>query len=244
MRTYKVVVSYNGLFFKGWAKQKNQITVQEEIEQKLSTLLNQKISIFGSGRTDKFVHAHAQVFHFKAKTKLSLSTIKKGFNSISSEYIYIKKINYASESFHARFDVKKKQYTYLVSDNEYNPILKDYIWFVDFKINLSLIKKASQLFIRKADFLSFSTSEVEDTIREISKISISRNKQGIVKIVIEGNGFLRSMVRMIVANLIFLSCNKTNVDWIKNKIDNPLKGSSIHKAPGGGLYLSKVFYKV
>jgi tRNA pseudouridine38-40 synthase len=120
--------------------------------------------------------------------------------------------------------------------------MSDYIWFVDFKININLMRKASKLFVRKANFLSFSTSEVEDTIREINKISISKDSSGIIKIVCEGNGFLRSMVRMIVANLVFISCNKTNMEWIEEKINNPKKGSSIHKAPGGGLYLSKVYY--
>ena len=67
MLNYKLIIQYDGTRYKGWQKQKNkETTIQGKIEGVLTRLLNQEISINGSGRTDAGVHALAQVanFHF------------------------------------------------------------------------------------------------------------------------------------------------------------------------------------
>ncbi|MDE5599788.1 MAG: tRNA pseudouridine(38-40) synthase TruA, partial [Ureaplasma sp.] len=99
-----------------------------------------------------------------------------------------------------------------------------------------------KMFLGKHDFLSFSTSEVEDTIREVNSIKIFK-KKNIIEIYINGNGFLRSMVRMLVAAMMNYSQDKISLEKIKWLLDNPKKGASIEKAKACGLYLERVYYE-
>ena len=69
MFTYQIIVEYNGTNFVGWQIQKNGLSIQESIQTALNKTLNQKIILYGSGRTDSGVHAHAQSAHFTSKTK-------------------------------------------------------------------------------------------------------------------------------------------------------------------------------
>lgn len=98
-----------------------------------------------------------------------------------------------------------------------------------------------KLFIGENNFLSFSTTEVENTIRKIESFTVSK-KSNYVFFKIQGNGFLRNMVRMIIACI--LNYNEGNISHqeIINLLSNPKKGSSIDKVPGCGLYLYKTIY--
>jgi tRNA pseudouridine38-40 synthase len=108
-------------------------------------------------------------------------------------------------------------------------------------INLPLIKKTAKLFIGKHNFKSFSTSELDDTIRIISSITFQKLNNHLT-ITIKANGFLRNMVRMIVGALLDVNERKKNIEQIKELLNNPEKGSSITKVKGCGLYLYKVNY--
>jgi tRNA pseudouridine38-40 synthase len=103
------------------------------------------------------------------------------------------------------------------------------------------MKKISKLFEGKHNFVSFSISDIEDTVRTIKKIKIEK-KSNKVYIYVTGNGFLRGMVRMIVGNLLDVSEGKKTQNDIQFLFDNPKKGSSITKAKACGLYLYDVKY--
>ena len=60
MNNYLLQIEYDGTKFVGWQRQKNGISVQQRIEETFQKILNSKIKIIGSGRTDKGVHARAQ----------------------------------------------------------------------------------------------------------------------------------------------------------------------------------------
>jgi tRNA pseudouridine38-40 synthase len=117
----------------------------------------------------------------------------------------------------------------------------DYALFHNKKINIKKIKEASKLLIGRHDFLSFSISENENTVREIKTIkTIKKNNFIIISVV--GTGFLRGMVRMIVGTLLDYSDGKKTINDIKKLLLNPKKGSAITKVKACGLYLNKVKY--
>ncbi len=237
---YKAIVAYNGSCFYGWASQEGFRTVQDTIEKTLSKCLNDNIKIQASGRTDKFVHALGQVFHFDSDLEIN-DYLLQSINNYFKNEIQIISLNKVDDKFHARFSVKQKTYVYKISTKPKNifdaPTSLQYAK----KINLKKIRKASKLFIGKYDFLSFSTSEKQDTVRTIYEIKIYKKKQ-YVYIEITGNGFLRNMVRMIVACLLNFNEDKINLDQIKDLFNYPKKGSAIAKADGCGLYLKEVNY--
>ena len=239
---YLVDVSYDGSGYHGWAKQKNNGSVQQTIENSLNRIYQQKINIIGSGRTDTGVHAIHQYFSFcENKVNLKPNQLIKALNSQLPSDIKIKKIKIVNNSFNARYDAKTKTYLYVINIGEFNLFKNKYLLNYNKPIDFVLWKKAIKLFIGNHDFLSFSKSELSNTNRTISDIKIVKSKE-IVKVYITGNGFLRNMVRMIIGCLIDLNDHKKSIVDIKRLIDNPKKGSAITIASPCGLYLYKVTY--
>lgn len=242
MINYKVVVGYDGTLFHGWAKQKNVRTVQQEIEELLFKIFNERITIFGSGRTDAYVHAIGQVFSFKVKNNnLKPEKILEILNVIKPSDISFKSIKKVSNNFHARFSSKLKIYEYIINLNKENVFENNYVYNYHRHINLKSLKKVSKLLIGKHDFKSFSRSQTSNTIRTIKYIKF-KNNQNKLTITICGDGFLRNMVRMIIGSLLDINENKKTSDDIIRLLNNPIKGSAISKIKACGLYLKKVIY--
>lgn len=239
---YLVDISYDGSNYHGWAKQKNNESVQQTIEDSLNRIYQQKINIIGSGRTDTGVHAIHQYFSFcEEQVNLEPKQLIKALNSQLPSDIRINKIKTIFNSFNARYDAKTKTYLYVINIGKFNLFKSKYLLNYNKPIDLVLWKKAIKLFIGNHDFLSFSKSELSNTNRTISDIKIVKSKD-IVKVYITGNGFLRNMVRMIIGSLIDLNEHKKLIADIKRLIDNPKKGSAITLVSPCGLYLFKVIY--
>jgi tRNA pseudouridine38-40 synthase len=204
--------------------------------------LNEQITIYASGRTDAYVHAIEQVFSFKTKnSKIKPNVLLSALRALSPSDIYFKSLKKVKDSFHARFSAHSKTYKYEIDIKTYDVFKQNYVLSYSKNINLPLIKKAAKLLIGKHDFKSFSTSELDDTIRTVSSINFKKTLNHFT-ITIKANGFLRNMVRMIVGVLLDVNEHKKDLNQIKELLNNPKKGSSITKVKGCGLYLYKVVY--
>jgi tRNA pseudouridine38-40 synthase len=203
-------------------------------------MLDEKIYISASGRTDAFVHAHNQVFNFKTKKDID-SKFRSKLNATLGNNIYIKSIKKVPLEFHARFSAHEKEYIYEICTNKKYQYLNDYLLIYIKPLHMKKIKEASKLLVGTYNFLSFSISEIQDTVRTIKYIKFVR-KPNFLIIKINGTGFLRGMVRMLVGTLLDYNENKKTLEDIKFLLDNPKKGSSINKVRAGGLYLNKIKY--
>jgi tRNA pseudouridine38-40 synthase len=210
------------------------------LEKALGSLLGEKVYISASGRTDAFVHAHNQVFNFKTKKTLD-TKFKKKINEQLGDDIYIKSIKKVDSTFHARFSAKEKEYIYEICTNKKYQYLNDYLLIYIKPLHMKKIKAAAKLLVGTHNFLSFSISEIQDTVRTIKYIRFIR-KPNFLIIKVKGTGFLRGMVRMLVGTLLDYNENKKTLADIKFLLENPKKGSSINKVRAGGLYLNKIKY--
>ena len=158
---YKIVFSYDGSAFLGYAKQPNLKTIQGELEKNLSLILNQTIILSASGRTDKGVHALNQVASFNvSKVILNKDKFLHSINKLLNEEIYVKKLVKVSESFDARFSAKKKEYRYYINLGEFNPLLRKYELFInnkDFDVNRFI--DGSKIFIGEHNFINFCSKD-------------------------------------------------------------------------------------
>ena len=109
---YLIRFSYDGSNFYGYQKQPNKRTIQGELENVLSRISKEKISISASGRTDSFVHAINQYAHFDMNLDIPTDSLKKAINSLITGDIYVKEVKKVDSNFHARFSVIKKEYVY------------------------------------------------------------------------------------------------------------------------------------
>ena len=239
-KTCVMKVSYDGSMFYGYAKQNNLKTIQATLEEHLSNIYQTDISIHSSGRTDKHVHAIDQTIHYRTKVDRDLDVVRNYLNK-KLEGIYIKKLFHADDSFHSRFSIKNKTYTYLINCGDFDVFKEKYELQYCQDLNIEKLKEIINLFVGEKDFKSFTTSEAHNTVRKVNYIKIYKANKKIM-IVINGDGFLRYMVRMIVGTMIEYCESKKSYKDIEYLFDNPKKGSCISKARGCGLYLTKTNY--
>lgn len=241
---YKAIVAYNGKNYHGWATQINSLTVQQLIELAIFKSFKQKIKIFGASRTDAGVNASGQVFHFDINYfKICNFNFITAINNFLPDDIKILKIRKVAKSFNARYSAKKKIYKYTINTGAINPIESSFVYQYNKKLSIKKIKQCCKLFIGKKKFLSFSTDARDSflSIRKIYKIWVEHN-DSIISLYIEGNGFLRSQVRMMIATIIRYCEDKITKQAINFLLLNPKKGSAKYIAPACGLTLLKVIY--
>lgn len=244
MKNFKVTISYNGVNFNGYQKQNNLRSVQGEIEKVLEKIHGYYVKSFGSGRTDKGVHALNQVFNFESDLNMTPEQFKKAFNALLCSDIYVKNVEEVEMDFHARYSAKGKEYIYYLNTGEYNPLTKDYIYQYNKKLDIDKMITASKLFLGKHDFRNFCASEeekVKDYVRIIESIDIIQNDD-LISFTFKGTGFLRYMIRMIVAILIEIGKGKKDVSFILDRLDKEELKRSNYKVDACGLYLVNVNY--
>lgn len=241
---YKATIAYNGSNYHGWAKQPNQQTIQGILESTILELFNQQAKVFAAGRTDAGVNALGQVIHFDlSEMKIKPKDIKNALNKALPYDIRILKLQKTNKDFNARFMAKNKTYVYSINVGSVNPLETSIVYQYNRPINIRKIRQAAKLFVGKKNFLSFSTDERngESVIKKIDKINI-RVKKNIIYISVNGDGFLRSQIRMIVGTLLAYERGKSSMEQIMNLFEQPKKGASTYKAPACGLCLKKVNY--
>lgn len=242
---YLITFAYDGSNYNGYQKQPDLITIQETIENALTKInSNSKVTIHASGRTDSKVHALNQKAHFDLDKKIDTSKIKHSLNNLLPKDIYIKDVNEVEPSFHARFDVIKKEYIYKINIGEYSPLEVDYILQYNKPLDIDKMRDSLKLFEGKHNFRSFTKvdEEKETYIRTIYETDLTLDNN-IISVKFVGDGFLRYMVRNMVGLLIEIGELKKESEEVLRlfEVMDRKEGGKI--APPNGLYLSNVYYK-
>ncbi len=239
---YLMNITYDGNSFYGYQKQRDKQTVQEEIERCLSKILNQEVNIISASRTDRGVSAYNQYAHFDTDKKIEIDKIKNSLNKMLDGSIYIRKIKKVQNMFHARYDVRLKEYVYKINVGEYNPIEKNYVYQYNKKINVTLLKQAAKYLIGEHDFKTFTSDDTKVSyVRTIKKIRVIKSNN-YVYIYIQANGFLRYMIRNIVGLFLEINESKKRVGGIEKLIKNKDRKTLGITAQAHGLYLNKIWY--
>ena len=155
MARYKFIIQYDGTGFRGWQLQKNERTVQGELELALSKInKDEKIRIHGAGRTDTGVHATGQTAHFDINIEMRPEKIKDALNGNLPRDIKVMELSKVDENFHARFSANKRHYQYRIRTNGF--ILdRNFTWHTD-PLDINVLNKAANILIGENDFTSFS----------------------------------------------------------------------------------------
>ena len=245
MRNIKMTIRYDGSRYKGFQRLKdNDMTIQGKIEDVLSKMTNESIEIIGSGRTDMGVHAYRQVANFKTNSSLSIEKMQSYLYEYLPEDIVITKLEEVDERFHSRYNAKSKVYLYKIYNAEvHDPFLRKYTSHIPKKLDVDLMKEASKYLIGEHDFTSFasSKSKKKSHVRTINSIDIVQ-KNDLIEIYVDGDGFLYNMVRIIVGALVDVGSKRKEPKDIKCMLEQKDRSKSSDTAPAKGLYLYKVRY--
>ena len=239
---YFIELAYNGKNYHGWQIQPDAITIQEILENALSILLQEKIQVFGAGRTDAGVHAKQLFAHFDAEAIDSVSILIFKLNSFLPKDISIQNIISVKKDAHARFDALEREYEYVISLQK-NPFSYDFTHCIHHQPNIELMNAAANLLLIYKDFQCFSRSNTDvKTYNCDVKEAYWKFENSQLIFTIKADRFLRNMVRAIVGTLLDVGFEKTSIlkfhEILKSK-DRSKAGSS---APAKGLYLTKVLY--
>lgn len=240
----KATVSYDGSGYAGWQRQDNALGIESIIMDVMERIHHHPVEITGSGRTDAGVHAIAQVFHFDSELKMSKEQWRRAMNALLPADIRIQDVEKVREDFHARFDAISKRYDYYLSYDIDNPFLQRYRAFYRGRLNIERMKECAALFVGTHDFTSFTSSRIDSRksrVRTITMCAIEETADGL-HFRLEGNSFLRYMVRMIVGTLIEAGRDRLSVQEVKAMLEAKDKEACRYKAPGSGLYLVEVRY--
>lgn len=241
---YKCIVSYDGSKYSGWQKQPGLITVQQSIEEALSIIHKEPKEIHGSGRTDKGVHAYCQVFHFESDLNMEAPAFERALNALLPKSMHIVAVE-AKENFHARFDADSKHYIYKLNMGPVDVFKQDYEYQLNRELDLVAMDEACQIFIGTHDFTSFNATELQiipNQVRTILDFSVME-KNNIVEFSIIGDGFLRYMVRMMIAAVIEVGLHRLTIDDLVQMLEARDKDVFTKNIPACGLYLAYVDYK-
>ena len=245
MSNFKITVEYDGSAYHGWQRQAEDRTIQGEIENALMTMTGNSITLTGSGRTDAGVHALNQTANFRCTTSLTPEVFLKGLNSLLSEDIVISSCKIVPEKFHARYDVKSKVYQYRILNRSLPAaISRQYAWHIHKKLNLSAMQEAIRCIIGSHDFKAFegSGSPRVSTVRCITNADLVETDNDYLVLKIEGDGFLKFMVRNIVGTLVDVGFDKITPHDFKQILISKDRNLAGITAPANGLFLMEVKY--
>lgn len=243
-KNFKIVIEYDGTNFFGWQRQKNQKSVQGELEKALSKILNQDVKIAGSGRTDAGVHAFGQVASFNANTDILPENIKKGVNSLIKQPVVIRQCCIMENDFHARYSAVSKEYHYFILNRkDPSAIERLYQWHIRKPLDIETMQICCKAITGVFDFKSFenSGSPRSSTVREIYFFNLSLDDERLV-FKICANGFLRYMVRNLIGTIVLAGLNKISIDQFKAIVEVKDRTKAGTTAPPQGLFLKKVNY--
>ncbi|UOQ49424.1 tRNA pseudouridine(38-40) synthase TruA [Gracilibacillus caseinilyticus] len=243
----KAIIQYDGTNFSGYQIQPNGRTVQGKLEAVLAKMhKGEHIRVTASGRTDQGVHAVGQTIHFDTSLTIPVANWLKALNTMLPDDIVVKDISEAPPDFHARFDVKEKEYRYFILNTKERDLFKrHYCYHVQVPLQLERMQQAGKFLVGTHDFSSFcaANSNVKgDKIRTITEISIEEDSAQQIIIKVRGTGFLYNMVRIITGTLLEVGFGLRKPEKVEEIITACDRSKAGKTAPPQGLYLWEVDY--
>jgi tRNA pseudouridine38-40 synthase len=240
---YFIEFSYNGSTFFGYQIQPNEISVQEELEKALSTILRSEIKTTGAGRTDTGVHAKKMFAHFDFEETLSDNLVYQ-LNSFLPPSIGVKRIFEVKEDFHARFSATYRTYEYYIS-LEKNPFTENFAWQHWRKsLDIDKMNEACKILFEYDDFGSFAKvgADNKTNICKIYRADWEQTGKEL-KFTISADRFLRNMVRAIVGTMVEIGSGKLQPSDLRKVIEAQDRGVAGSSAPAYALFLVDVGYE-
>ena len=239
---YFIELSYNGSAYHGWQNQPTAISVQEVLENALSTLLKTPISIMGAGRTDTGVHASQMFAHFDFNDTIDTESIIFKINSFLPKDIAVHNIFKVKDAAHTRFNALSRTYIYRIT-LEKNVFTTDSVYYIKKRLDVDKMNEASKILLDYKDFQCFSKSNTDVKTYHCSIMKaewVLENDE--LHFTIQADRFLRNMVRAIVGTMINIGLGKISVDDLHTIIKSKNRSEAGFSVPAHALYLAKVAY--
>ena len=239
---YFMELGYNGAPFFGWQVQPGKETVQGCIENALSLLLREEVSVTGCGRTDTGVNARQFFAHFETEQQIDLQKLTDKLNSFLPKEIAIYRIFPVEEGLHARFSAVSRTYKYYVAVTK-NPFNFHYSYRIFQKLDVAKMNEAATMLLETSDFTSFSKlhTQVNNNLCRVTEAHWAM-EDGVLVFTVTADRFLRNMVRAVVGTLLQVGKGKITLEEFKAIIDRKDRCAAGDSVPAHALFLERVVY--
>jgi tRNA pseudouridine38-40 synthase len=245
LRTLKLTIAYDGTVYAGWQVQPGRRTIQGVLQEVLSRVLQEPVTVVGSGRTDAGVHALGQVAHVRTRSAMPALRLLRALAGLLPEDIAVLRVEDVHPSFHAQHDVVSKRYRYrMVRSPVVSPFDRRYVYQMYWPLNAAAMRRELRHLGGLLDLRAFQKAgrPVRDTRRRISAAVLRTGRGRTLTIEIEANGFLYGMMRAIVGTLIDVGRGRRPEGTLAKALrtgDRELCGTA---SPARGLFLMSVRY--
>ncbi len=249
MRTIRLTLQYDGTDYVGWQRQAVGTSIQGLIEDALLPIEGQRVVVHGAGRTDAGVHALAQEASCRLNAALDPQTLARALNAVLPLDVRVTAVAEMEPDFHARFSSTGKIYEYRILNARYaSPFLRRYALHVIPALDLEAMREGSATLVGTHDFSAFqgAGSEVHTAVRTVRRCEWhpGNGPEGPIVFEIEGDGFLRHMVRNIAGTLLDVGLGRRTPAEMAAILASGQRARAGNTAPPHGLFLQKVLYAI
>ena len=249
MQRYFVTFSYDGTRYHGWQIQPNGDSVQQRLQEALSTLLREDICVTGAGRTDTGVHARMMVAHFdtdacfEAEKGINERQLAYKLNRLLPYDIAVEKVEKVSQEMHARFSATSRTYHYYIHTKK-DPFRRAYSCELHYELDFEKMNEAARVLMEYEDFGAFckAGADVKTTLCRVTEARWIQTSETTWYFVITANRFLRNMVRAVVGTLIDVGRGRLSLEEFRKVIEGKRRTEAGESMPGNALFLEKIVY--
>ncbi len=243
MGNYRLDLAYLGTGFHGYASQPNVRTVQGELEAALERVIG-PVDTVVAGRTDKGVHATAQVVSFHTEHAIDCPRLARSLNTQLAPAVAVLALAAAPDDFHARFSATGRAYRYRVLNREApDPFLAATTYHYRTPLELGAMQEAGQALVGTHDFVSFCRAAPgRSTMRELRAVQWDEHPNGVKELYVAASSFCHQMVRSIVAVSLDIGRGKLAAGAMAEILAARDRETGCGAAPPHGLTLVAVEY--
>ena len=248
----RIDLAYDGAPFAGFARQRDRVTVQGTLEAACAQVLGIEPVSVGAGRTDRGVHALAQVVHLDVDLDVvrdpqllaDLADLRVRLDRLVGEAITIWAVRSVGPGFHARFAATGRGYRYRLADTAtMDPLERHHRWQVGEALAVGAMRAAARHLVGEHDFASFCRRDGDRTlVRRLDEVAVSRPRAGRVDVRLAGRSFCHQQVRSIVGCLVEVGRGRRQPDWVAALLAARDRSVAGPVAPPHGLVLERVTY--
>ena len=238
-------IEYDGSRFLGWQTQPGGGTVQDALEAAVAVIAGEQVSLTCAGRTDRGVHARAQVAHFDTAAGRPLSAWVRGVNALLPQSAAVQWALPVPAEFHARYSARARTYRYVLLNRAVRPALAArYAGWVHAPLELEAMRAAARLLTGEHDFSAFRSAECQanNPVRTLHALDIERCGERL-DFVLRANAFLHHMVRNLVGTLVQVGRGKRPAQWVREVLESRDRAQAAQTFAAEGLYLEAVEYE-
>ncbi len=245
MRILKLVIEYDGSEYVGWQRQAEGVSIQGLLEDALAPFEGQPVTVHGAGRTDAGVHALAQVATVSLSASHDTATLQRALNAVLPVDVRVLDVAVAAPGFHARFSAVSKVYEYrIVNAPLVSAFLHRYVWHVPAPLDLDAMRAGAATLRGHHDFAAFQGTRTSpsSTERTMTSIEVIATTPPAIVLRVEGDGFLRHMVRAMAGTLVDVGLGRWTPDDVAEILASRDRTRAGPAAPACGLFLIEVKY--